>query len=92
MSVFEESDKDASERWWLRFHNTVLNKTNPARWIFFEDLTQETQKTVEHIGDIVGLKPLEIDYSKLSKNASSKPYPIYSFPAAQEFYKGMRKL
>jgi hypothetical protein len=92
MSVFQESDKDASERWWLRFHSTVLDKTNPARWIFFEELVQETQKTVQHIGDIVGLKPLDTDYSKLSKNASSEVYPIYSFPTAKKFYEELKRM
>jgi hypothetical protein len=92
MSEFQESSKDASERWWLRFHNTVLEKTNSARWIFFEELTQETKKTMEYIGDIVGLKPLEIDDSKLNKNSAFKPYPVYSFNKAKEFYEGLKEM
>jgi hypothetical protein len=90
MSVFQESDKDASERWWLRFHKTVLEKTNAERWIYFEDLTQDTKKTMEHIGNIVGLKPSETDYSKLHKNAASKPYEVHSFPAAKKFYEELK--
>ena len=90
MSVFNEPNKSSSELWWLRFYNTMLDKTSPDRWIFFDDLTEETQKTIEYIGDIVGLKPLEIDYSKLNKNSAFKPYPVYSFNKAKEFYEGLK--
>jgi hypothetical protein len=86
MSVFAEPNKDASERWWLRFHSTVLDKIDPERWIFFEDLTNATENTVNHIGKITGLKPKEIDYSKLSKNSALEPYPLYFFDKAHEFY------
>ena len=91
MSVFAEPDKDSSERWWLRFHNTVLDKTDPERWIFFEDLTSATKDTVDHIGKITGLKPTEIDYSNLSKNSALEPYPLYLFDKAHEFYLGLKE-
>ena len=86
ISVFQESNLESSERWWLRFYNTVLDKTNPERWIFFEDLINKTEETVERIGNIVGVKPIKINYSKLSKNSARESYPLYSFDKAQELY------
>jgi hypothetical protein len=91
MGVFQEPNKEASERWWLRFHNTVLDKTNPERWIFFEDLINKTEQTVERIGSIVGVKPMKIDYSDLNKNSARESYPLYSFDKAQELYTKLKQ-
>ena len=91
INVFEESDKDAAERWWLRFYNTVLDKTNSERWIFFEDLINKTEQTVERIGNIVGTKPIKVDYSKLSKNSARESYSLYSFDKAQELYTKLKQ-
>ena len=86
MSLFQEFNLTSSEQWWLRFYNTVSDKINPERWIFFEDLINETEQTVERIGNMVGITPIKIDYSKLSKNASLKSYPLYSFDKAEALY------
>ena len=86
MSVFKEPNKEGSERWWLRFHKTALKTISPERWIFFEDLTSKTEETIDYIGATVGLKPIKIDYSKLSKNSAPEPYPLYLFDKAQELY------
>jgi len=91
MNFFQEFDKDACERWWLRFHNAVLDKTSPERWIFFEDLTNKTEQTVECIGNIVGIEPIKINYSSLSKNSTRESYPLYSFNKAQELYTKLKQ-
>jgi hypothetical protein len=92
MSVFNEPNKSSSELWWLRFYNTMLDKTSPDRWIFFDDLINETNKTITRIGEIIKLKPLEINYAKLNKNSTPKPYLIHSFGKAQELYKNLKRL
>jgi hypothetical protein len=86
MSVFREPNANASERWWLRFHNIVLNKIDPKRWIFFDDLINKTDETINHIGNVTSLKPIKIDYSTLSKNSALEPYSLYSFNEAEKLY------
>jgi len=91
MNFFDETDKDASERWWLRFYNTALEKTNPERWIFFDDLTNKTEETVNQIAQLIELEPAKIDYTKLNKNATPESYPLYLFDKAQELYKTLKE-
>ena len=86
MSVFQELNQEASERWWLRFYNTALDKTDPTRWIFFDDLVNKTAETINRVGKIVKIEPIKIDYSSLPRNSSLETYPIQSFNKAQELY------
>jgi hypothetical protein len=91
MSVFHEPNAQSSEQWWMRFYNTVLEKTNPKRWIFFDDLTQKTNETINRIGKITGLNPIEIDHSSLGKNSATKPYGLHAFNKAQDLYLQLKK-
>jgi hypothetical protein len=91
MSVFAEENKDSAERWWLRFYSKALEVVKPERWIFFEDLINKTEQTIEHIGNIIGVKPIRIDYSSLSKNSARESYPLYSFDEAQELYAKLKQ-
>lgn len=90
MSVFKEPNKDSSERWWLRFHNVVLEKVSSERWIFFDDLVNKPEQTLNHIGEVIGLKPIKFDYATLNKNAAPEPYPLHLFDKAQELYENLK--
>jgi len=91
MSVFREPDADASERWWLRFHNVVLKKTEPKRWIFFDELIKNPEQVINRIGMIVETDPLPLNYTHISKNAAPEPYPLHLFDKAQELYCYLRE-
>jgi hypothetical protein len=91
MSVFKESNKETSEAWWLRFHNVMLDKVSPDRWIFFDELVKDTDKVINYIGQILKIKPVLIDHTKLNKNSSFQSYEIHLFNKAEEFYCNLKQ-
>jgi hypothetical protein len=91
MSVFVEDNLDASERWWIRFYDTALKETDIKRWIFFEDLTSNTQEVVNTIGSVTNNVPVLVDYNEMNKNSASKPYSLHSFSKAEKFYETIKQ-
>lgn len=86
MKVFQEPNKDAAERWWVRFYNTALENTDTSRWILFDDLINKTNNIVNTIGNKLNIQPIDIDYSIVDKNSAQTKYPIYTFDKAEDLY------
>jgi hypothetical protein len=73
MTMFDQN-KESSEKWWLRFHETVLEKTDPKRWVLFEDLIADTDGVIKKIGVIINKNPVHVESDILPKNKSLNEY------------------
>jgi hypothetical protein len=91
MHTFNEENKTSSENWWIRFYETALGKIDPSRWIYFEELINNPQSTVEKISNLCQIKHKKIEFTSINKNESFNKYPLVQLDRSISLYQEIKK-